>query len=260
MTVTFTSGNNAVSVAPLDLISSALIEIGALSPGEDVPANNSAWVLEKLQRLIDQLNARREIIYNVNFSLFNLQANHSPHTIGPTGDFPVSLRPVKIVAASFVLNGGSTNPVDTPINVRDDDWWAANPLKSQTSSICTDLYYSPDSPNGSCYFWPIPNVIAPVRLEMWNGIAQAINYTTKLGFVQGYWDAIVLTLALRIFSGFFPQQQPSPMLVASQREAMRAIIGNNSDAPRIRTDGGGMPSAGRSGPPDFDFLTGLNDN
>lgn len=256
MPPTFTAANNAVSVSPGDLIASALREIGVLAAGETASGEDALWGLEKLQRLIDSFNAQREIVFNQNFALYTLQANHAPHTIGPGGDFNVPIRPVEVVSASFILNGGSANPVDLPIFIRDDDWWAANPLKSLTSSVVTDLYYSPTSPLGQLNFYPISNVAFPVRLETWNSLAQAIDLRTALGFVQGYWDAIVLTLALSLCPSF--EKQPSPVLVAQQLKAMQIITGNNDKAPRIVTNSG-MPGAGGSGRPDFNFLTGMRE-
>ena len=48
--------------------------------------DDAAWGLEKLQRIIDQWNARRELIFSVSFLQFTLIANHGPHTIiGPGG-------------------------------------------------------------------------------------------------------------------------------------------------------------------------------
>lgn len=256
MPVTFTAGNQAVSAKPIDLITSALIEIGRQSPGETVDPNVAAFGLEKLQRKIDQLNAAREAIFSQSFQLFNLIANHAPHTIGPTGDFNVPVRPVLIASASFVLNGTIANPVDMPIKIRDDQWWAAQPLKSLQNSIVTHLYYDPASPNGNINFWPVCNVAAPVRLEIWNSLPQAISLTTPLGMVQGYWDYIVLTLALSLCSPL--QAAPSPVLVAEQKRAENIIFTNNS-APS-RTDlTGGMPQSGNGGRPDFNWITGLRE-
>src|SRR5579859_6402290 len=168
MAVTFSG--SSVSALAADLIQSAAYEIGAFSPGEAVSAAEQNWALEVLQRIIDQWNAKRAMIYSVGFTQFQLIANHSPHTIGPTGDFVSSYRPVDVLAASFILNPGSSNPVDLPVRMRDDDWWAANPLKSLISSIITDCYYSPDLPNGSLYFYPISNTNGSVRLEMWTAL------------------------------------------------------------------------------------------
>jgi hypothetical protein len=248
--------NSAVSAAPADLILSALYEIGVVAAGEPLMPEDAAWGLEKLQRLIDQWNARRELIYTSSLTLFNLQANHAPHTIGPGGDFQAAVRPVSIISASFVLNSGSQNPVDTPINIRDSDWWSAVPLKSLTSSIITDLYYDPTGPLGNLNFYPICNVIAPVRLEYWNALAQALTLQTKLGFVQGYWVALVTDLAVRLAPSY--ERSVSAELQTHWNRAMRVIEANNDKPPRIDTNSG-MPTSGHGGRPDFNFLTGLRE-
>lgn len=259
MAVTFTG--STVTAKAADIIQSAAFEIGVFSPGEAVPAAEELWCLEKLQRLIDQWNAKRALIFSVGFNLYNLIPNKGPHTIGPTGDFntgpAANYRPVRIGSASFVLNPGSTNPVDLPINAhRDKDWWAANPLKSLTSSIITDLYYEPASPNGNLNFYPICNTNGQVRLEQWSSLQQALALQTPLGLVQGYWEALVSTLALSLCPGF--ERQPSPVLVAMQKEAIKTVFENNDAAPRIDT-ASGMPGTAGTGRPDFNFLTGMRE-
>src|SRR5581483_3825044 len=192
-----------MNVVTLDLVTSAMFEIGILGAGETPSNEDAAWVLQKLQRLIDKLNAYRQAIYNVNFSVFTLIPNHSPTTIGPGGDFNVAVRPVRIVAASFILNPGTgTKEVDMPINIRDDRWWASQPVKQLTSSICTDLYYSPDIALGNCFFWPICTTANPVRLELWANLGSPVTLNDTLVFPQGYWDAIILSLARELRPSF----------------------------------------------------------
>ena len=240
-----------------------MFEINVLAVGETPNAGEGAWALQKLQRLIDKLNAIRQVIYAVNFTLYTLIPNHAPHTIGPGGDFDVTPRPVKVNSAAFVLNTNSipsvNSPVDTPIRIRDKDWWAGNPVKSLTSSIVTELYYEPDVPLGNLNFWPICNIANPVRLETWTGIVVPLAMNTQLSLPQGYWDAIILTLAVELCSSF--EKEPSPTLTGRQSLALKIIMANNAKAPRIRTDNSmPSPAPGASGRPDFDFLTGLNDN
>lgn len=258
MSVTF-SGSSVTALAA-DIIQSAAYEIGAFAPGESVPAAEALWALEMLQRILDQWNAKRALIFDVSFTLYNLIANLGPHTIGPTGNFntgpAANYRPVKVQSASFVLNPGATEPVDLPIMMRDKDWWAANPLKSMTSSIVTDLYYDPAEPNGNLNFWPICNTAGQVRLEIWNSLPQALTLLTPLGLAQGYWDALVTSLALALCPGF--QTQPSPVLVARQAAAMRILFYNNDRAPRTTTNSG-MPGTAETGRPDFNFLTGMSE-
>lgn len=257
MAVTF-SGSSATAYAS-DLIQSAGYEIAIFAPGEAVPAAQALWALEVLQRIIDQWNAKRGMIFSVGFQAYTLIPNHGPHTIGPTGDFntgpAANYRPVRVNSASFVLNPGST-PVDLPVQMRDKDWWAANPLKSLTSSIITDLYYDPAQPNGNLNFFPICNTNGTVRLELWNSLAQALKLTTQIGLVQGYWEALVTTLALALCPSF--EKQPSPILVARQAAAIKTIFQNNDPAPRIDT-ASGMPGSAGTGRPDFNFLTGMRE-
>lgn len=258
MTVSFTAGNSAVSAQPQDIIIDALIDAGSFAPGEALDANIAAWGLDKLQRLIDRWNAMKEAIFAHSFQQFNITPNHSPHTFGPNGDFNVPYRPVKVISASVILNSGGSNPVDLPVKIRDEDWWSANPLKSLVSSITTDLFYSPDSPLGSCYLWPVSNVNNPVRLETWTSLTQALDLVTPLGMVQGYWDALIKTLAVDMWPGLWPKEPISPSLQQLQREALSVIFSNNTPPPRIDTNSG-MPGPAKGGRPDFNFLTGLRE-
>lgn len=258
MTVTLSPANSAIVATPQDIILSALLECGVVAAGEKLSPQDGAWGLEKLQRLIDQTNARREMIYSHAFTLYNLKANHAPHTIGPGGDFNVPVRPMTVVSASFILNAGSANPVDTPINVdRDDAWFAALPLKSLATSIVTDLYYDAALGLGNLNFYPICNIANPVRLETWSSLAQAVSLQTKLGFVQGYWDWIVCDLAVKLCPSY--NRAVPPDLREQWRRASLIVQANNDKAPRIATNGGGMPGSGRSGRPDFNFLTGMRE-
>lgn len=258
MAVTFSGAS--VSAQAADIIQSAVLEAGIFAAGEPLPGPDAVWCLEKLQRIIDQWNAIRQLIFSSGFYLYTLIPNHAPHTIGPTGDFntgaAANYRPVNIGSASFVLNPGTSNPVDLPIMLRSKGWWAANPLKSMISSIVTDLYYDPAQPNGNLNFFPICNAAGAVRLEMWNTLTQALKLTTQLGFVQGYWEALVLTLAVALCPSY--EKQPSPILLSRQAEAVKIILANNDPPPVIDTSGG-MPGTRGDGRPDFNFLTGLRE-
>jgi hypothetical protein len=95
-----------------------------------------------------------------------------------------------------------------------------------------------------------------VRLEQWSSLAQALTLQTALGLVQGYWEALVTTLALALCPSF--EKQPSPVLVARQAAAIKVVFENNDPAPRIDT-ASGMPGTAGTGRPDFNFLTGMRE-
>jgi hypothetical protein len=235
----------------IDLITDALIECNLIAPGEVPDSELGPWAFRQLNDLIDVWAAQRAYVYSTVFSLFTLQPNLSPHTIGPTGTFVVPQRPVRIRSATLILNGAST-PTDVPLNVRDDDWWGAQQTKSITSAVPTDLYPSYDWPNASLYFWPVPTVANKVRLELWTAINQFQSIQDPIGGPGGpttlppaYRPALKWTLAEMLCPG--GAKELHPVLQAKGKEARKAIFGNNNQSPRIATQDSGMPRSGKRG-------------
>lgn len=245
-----------MATTALTIITNALIELGAYSQGEALSASDAQFGLQKLEDLLDEWNARSAYIFNQVFALFTLTPNHSPNLIGPglsSPDFAASQRPVKIVSASIVLQG--QNPTtDIPINVRDDAWWAQNQVKQLTSSLPTDLYYSPDWPNGSIYLWPIPTAVNQVRLQYWGVLTQVSALTDVFSFPPGYRKAITLSLAEDMANGF--ERQVSPTLAQKAMKARTAVQGNNDGSPRIQSVDFGMPGSSKN-TGDFNYVSGL---
>lgn len=258
MSQTFTNSNNAASPLASDIIQAAFEEIGVLAEGEKVSASYLALGMSRLQRWIDQVNARRELIYSISFLVFTTTGNLAPHTIGPGGNFNMPLRPVDIQSASFLLNsnqyGTGSQTVDLPINIRDAQWWGALPVKNLLTQVITDLYYDPASPLGNLNFWPICTLANPVRLEVWNSIAQPISPSTTLYLPQGYWDATIWSVARKLCPVL--NRQFSPDMKSQWNDAMRIIEQNNDKPPILNLDIG-SPNSRKGGRPDFNFLTGL---
>jgi hypothetical protein len=234
----------------LDLITDALLEAGILSQGETPSSADADFSLSKLNYMLDEWAARKVYAYNVDFQLYTLTANLQPHTIGPTGVFVVSQRPVRIENAAIVLNA-STSPVDVPMNLRDDDWWANQSVKSITSTVPTDLYYSPAWPNGQIYLWPIPSAAQGLRLETW-GLLSQVTLTDTVSFPPGYKLAMMTSLA-EMLCGPFNVGIP-PGLSATALNARKTIQGNNDASKRIATYDVGMPGGSRRG--DFNYKSG----
>lgn len=253
MTVNLTSINTAVSAQPIDLITAALYEIGALAQGESPTPEDSAWLLQKLQRLIDSWNVQRDKIFTAAFPTFTMPANQQPISIGPGGTFAIPQRPVKLLSAAILLVNGDGTSTDLPLNIQDADWWANQRIKNLTSTLSTNVYYEADNPLGQLFFWPISSVSYTVRLQVWTALSQAIDPVTPLAMPQGYWDALVYTLAVKSAPSF--GRPVSSDLRLEQKSAILAITNNNAPAPRIYT-AGGMPSSTSAGRTNDSFLTG----
>ena len=238
-----------MSVIAQELISQALEEIGVLAGEETAKPGDAAFGLKKLNRILDSWNARKINIFNYDFTEYPLTANLQPHTIGPTGTFVVSSRPIEIPGAALVLTTSTPN-VHCPLRIRDKDWWASQRIPGLASSIPSDLYYAPTVPNGSIYLWPKPDTAYKLKLET-GTILAAVVLNTIMNLAPGYQDALTYTLALTLCPSF--GKTADPLLLAMWQKAMQTIQGPNSKAPRISTRDFGMPS---DGPGDFDYRTG----
>lgn len=224
----------------LDLLTDAMIKIGALAVGETPTAEEAATGIGDLNLLIDTMNARKLFIYNVDFTSYTLIPNHQPHTIGPgvgIFDFTVTTRPTKIVAANLVLTNVSP-PVNAPLNIRDDAWWANQRVQGLTSTVPTDLYYSPSWDFGQLFLWPIPTFPFGIQLETWTSLIQFDQLTDIVNLPPGYTAFLTYMLAVQ-FCASFDRQVP-PAVAAMAAAAIKAVQGLNSDSPRITLRGLGV--------------------
>jgi hypothetical protein len=241
-----------VSDTVLDIITDALLEIEAYGPADLPPsASDAALGLRLLNRELDAWAALKRYVYSVGFTAYTLTPNHQPHLIGPglvAPDFAATQRPVRIEGADLILPTG----VDLPLNLRDDDWWLNQRVKSIATTTPTDLYYSPDWPNGSLFLWPIPTTGYGLRLETWGLISQFAALSDAFSFPPGYKKALVLTLAERLCRPFGRPTRAD--LTEDAKKARADIQTNNAKSPRIASaDFGASGSSGRGA---FSYITG----
>jgi hypothetical protein len=243
-----------VSAKAIEIITEALQTLNLISGSEIPSAEDAAIGLKKLNSILDEASARKMFAFNMGFAQYTLIPNHQPHTIGPTGDFAATQRPVTIESASIVLAGA--NPIDIPLKLEDDAWWASQAVKSLTSTIPTHLYYSADIVNGSLYLWPVPTIAYGLRLETWVQFAQFADLnTTAYQFAPGYQRWLMLALAIDLAPLFGTEAMARAAgLQPLFNSARRAVQMNNNAAPRIATADSGMPNKKRKG--GFNYYTG----
>lgn len=229
------------AVTGMDVCVAAMQELGVLAASETPSGDDADFVLSKLNRLIDNWNARQENIYTSEFLTFTLIANTQPLTIGPSAsspNFTVTQRPVSIDAANVILNNVSPS-VRVPLNVHNDPkWWMNVSVPGVETTLSSDLYYQPTWPLGRIYLWCEQTYPYDLELLCRLVLAEAV-FATNLVMPQGYWDAMVLTLAENIAAPF--RRKIDPNLSMRAREARAQIQANNTVVPSISTIDPGMP-------------------
>jgi len=245
---------NSITVTVEDILREGMQEIGQLAAGENLPADQLTDIMRKLQRVIDTLNARDPMIYNVNFQTFTTPPNVQPISIGPGQTFDINQRPREIRSASVILNNTQPTQVEIRLNIRDQDWWAAQVVKNLTSTYPTDLYYSPDWANGGIYLWPIPTQENPILLQIPLVLAQVTAPGAQFTMPPGYWDLVVYKLGKAITPMF--NAVWTDTLEQLLKEAVKAVESNNVQSPRGKTADAGMPGTQQRGG-DFNYISGL---
>lgn len=240
-----------MSISVNDFLRLALSEIRVARAGDVPSPDDMGDALLIFNELLDTLNADERALYSTMIAAFTLTPNLQPHTIGIAANTPTFVvttgRPVRIMRANLILANNIRNPID----IRDDEWWMNVRAQAVTSTIPTDLNYSPDWPNGSIRLWPVPTAAYQLELMTETLLAQ-VALTDTFDLPMGYQQALRLTTAELLAPAF--GQQVSPSTEKKARAARENAWGANDVIPNARTRDGGMPG-GRGG--GFNFRTGM---
>jgi hypothetical protein len=222
-----------------DIGTDALREIGVLNSVDPPSGEDAALALNKLNRLLDNWNADRGLVYADTIVSNVLTPALNPHTIGPTGD--VDRHP----AARVDQCGEHRERYGFAARsaIRDAAWWVSQPDQTFSADRPSDLYYEPAWPNGKIYLLGVPGAAYTLELLIRVVLAQlALSDTFTLP--PGYKDAITLTLAEDLVG---PMRVPiPPLLPGKAKEARARIFGANLQTPRLQTRDSGMPGGRRS--------------
>lgn len=181
-------------VPVLTVVKEAYQELNVIQPGASLPAPLSTLALSKLNQRIDVWNAKRAMVWCSVFQQFTLVPNLSPHTIGPNAaTFTVPIRPVSLEGASLNLNNLTPN-VFVPIDLLDAQMYEGLSVPSIATAIPTAVYYEEDWPNGSLFFYPIPNYAFAVRLRI-RTLLGMVALSDSLDLPPGYQLGLTQTLA-----------------------------------------------------------------
>ncbi len=189
----------------LNIITDAMVEIGAYGPGDTIAARHEQLGLLRFQNQLDSWQADQLALNLQTPKAFTLVAGTSEFTIGPTGNL-VTARPTYIEGMNYVIPG--TSPItEVPMAPMDNDQYLALSQKTLPSSLPQQFHLNATMPNATVFIWPqvTQNVVLAIYLEQ--GIDVPATLTTQVTGPQGYAEAFMYQLALRLCG---PMSRPIP--------------------------------------------------
>ena len=193
--------------------------------------------IEELTRLIASLNIDR---YNI-YSRYTISAplnGGKTYTIGidpqgfVTADFNVP-RPNGIEAANIISN--QTPPFRYPLALVTEQQWSKIRVQDIPNTIPQVMYNDRAYPIATLYLWGQPFAGYLLELYCWHSVPTFQALTDVVVLPDGYVDALVLNLAVRLVTHFplAPNvpRQVDPNLYQQAREALMRVESLNAPQP-----------------------------
>lgn len=229
-----------------DLIKGSMRLIGAIATGETPSADEQADALYVLNDMIDSWSNEGLAIFATIREEFPLTAGQGDYTMGVGGDFNTA-RPLKIENAAVLSTG--TPAYELPLELLNQDQWAAIPVKSTQSSLPRKLYAVSSNPLEAISLWPVPSTTSTLVLYSWKPLASFANANSTVSFPPGYSKALRYGLALELAPEY--GKTPDPAIVIQAVEAKENIKRMNVKPVYLGVDDA-LTSRGHG----FNWLTG----
>ena len=180
-----------------DLIKDSLLLLTAKEAGESLTADEETDGLRALNRMLGSWSNQGLIQYGRTQISHTLTSGDGTYTIGASGDITTTV-PVTIESA-FIRDANNN---DLEIDLISDAQYASIQLKTTTASYPSWMNYNREFPDGTLSLYPIPNANYTLFL---NVIPQMATYSLgsdTVSLPQGYEEAIVYNLAVRLAPQF----------------------------------------------------------
>lgn len=212
----------------LNIIESALRNLGAIASGETLTAAEAVDALSVLNRMLDSWRNEALMTWTINDVSGAVAASVPSVTVGTGGDINTP-RPVDIDNARIRLNG-----VDYPLDVIDQSQWASIRVKTLNSNIPRYLYDNGNYPLRTLTFWPIPTQDLTLILGLKEPLSSLSTLSTVLSLPPGYEECMIYGLVIRLAPEY---GLPVPQVAAEMYRACRQDLKRvNRQTPRMKSE------------------------
>jgi hypothetical protein len=226
----------------LDLATDALLEVGVIAAGEVASAQDGAFALRTLNRMVNAWKAERVYIYQTTRTEWAIVAADGSYTVGVGGDVNV-LRPVHIDAVTILETATTPDQESAPLREMTDMDWANLSVKAETADSPSAFYYKPTYPLGTLELWPVPSS-ATLKGVLYapEAVAEFAALATAVSLPPAYERLIVKNLAVELAPSY--RAPVSPELKEQAKDSLAVVLRANKRTQDMSFD----PGAGVQGP------------
>lgn len=219
-----------------DIAKAALRSVGAIEPGEEPTAAEMQACLFTGNQMMDSWQAQRLFVFSINRLVFQPLTLVQTYTCGPGGDINIP-RPPRITSVSVISQPTSTQPLELPLDMLDDQQWQNIPVKNTPGGLPQSCYDDDNYPLRGLNFWPIPTQNVQFALYVWQTLTQFADASTTLyAFPPAYLRAIRYALAVELAAEFPGDPELVPLVVKLAGEAMDVVKSLNRPSLRMSCD------------------------
>lgn len=220
-----------------NLIFPALRIAGITDRPNRVPSlDQSGECIGIANRMMGSWNCDRLKIYSNAIDTYQLVPGQGTYFIGPTGADFVAPRPINIVRANVIL--ANTSPgIHYPLRLLEVVDWAALRIPQLPGGAWSSrLYWDRAVPNSQLMLFPVPGESDQLELFTATALQQFVALTDTVVLPDGYEEAIVFNLAVKIAAQFPSQARMSEAVPAIAAESLARIEGRNAPVPKLKND------------------------
>lgn len=203
-----TSGSYDHSSSATNIITDALIEIGALAAGETINSNDQTLALRVLNDMVKHWQISGYNLWTRERGTITLNTadgtDASPYELGLSGADFNTFRPLRIENMRYKDNNNFERPMEQISRSEYDEL----PQKDSTGSP-TLFHYDPQIGTGKLYIWPLLPSTASGTHQLVFTCQRPIEDFDAVGnepdFPQEWYETVMYGLAARLAPKFFPQ-------------------------------------------------------
>lgn len=213
----------------LDLIKAALKQIRVLGIGESPTSEESQDSLDVLNMMMESWSLDRLYVYTEGQHNFTFVDGQTDYTVGPSADFAMSSRPLKLVSA-FSRSSGIDYPMTILTHPRQYD---RLPAKSNSIMFPSAVWFEQTNPLGTLHFYPAPSA-GSVYLRFWSQLQSFSSLTTEIELPPGYKECIVYNLGISLAGTF--GIEPAGTVVSKARTSIARLKRYNTRALGVNSE------------------------